>query len=156
MPKVLDRIDRQIIAQLNEDGRASFAEIGACVGLSGPAVGERIRRLRDAGVIEGFTLCIDPAALGYTLEAIVRIKPRSRQLHLVEQMIREEPRFTACDRVTGDDCFVARLALVSVAELDRILLPLHERAETHTSIVKSSLLRARMPDLSPSKPKEDV
>jgi Lrp/AsnC family leucine-responsive transcriptional regulator len=83
------------------------------------------------------------------MEAIVRIKPRSRQMHLVEQMIRDEPRFTACDRVTGEDCFVARLALVSVAELDEILLPLHERAETHTSIVKSSLLRARMPDLAP-------
>ncbi|MEO1314154.1 MAG: Lrp/AsnC family transcriptional regulator [Pseudomonadota bacterium] len=153
MPKVLDRIDRQIIARLNDDGRATFAEIGAIVGLSGPAVGERIRRLREEGVIEGFSIRIDPAALGYTLEAIVRIKPRSRQMHLVEAMIREEPRFTSCDRVTGEDCFIARLALMSVAELDNILLPLHERAETHTSIVKSSLLRARMPELSPAEQK---
>lgn len=149
MLKMLDQIDRQIISVLDADGRATLAEIGAQVGLSGPAVGERIRRLREDGVIEGFTLRLDPAALGYTLEAIVRIKPRSRQLHLVEQMIREEPRFTACDRVTGEDCFIARLALMSVRELDDILLPLHERAETHTSIVKSSLLRGRTPDLSP-------
>lgn len=150
MSKPLDRIDRQIVATLDVDGRATLAEIGGRVGLSGPAVGERIRRLREDGVIEGFTLRIDPAALGYTLEAIVRIKPRSRQMHLVEQMIRDEPRFTACDRVTGEDCFVARLALMSVGELDEILLPLHERAETHTSIVKSSLLRGRTPDLSPT------
>lgn len=150
MSKSLDRIDRQIVATLDVDGRATLAEIGGRVGLSGPAVGERIRRLREDGVIEGFTLRIDPAALGYTLEAIVRIKPRSRQMHLVEQMIRDEPRFTACDRVTGEDCFVARLALMSVGELDEILLPLHERAETHTSIVKSSLLRGRTPDLSPT------
>lgn len=149
MMKALDRIDRQIIAALDTDGRASLAEIGKHVGLSGPAVGERIRRLSEDGVIERFTVRIDPFALGYTMEAIVRIKPRSRQMHIVEQMIREEPRFTSCDRVTGEDCFVARLALLSVAELDSILLPLHERAETHTSIVKSSLLRARMPDLSP-------
>ena len=149
MLKMLDQIDRQIISVLDADGRATLAEIGAQVGLSGPAVGERIRRLREDGVIEGFTLRLDPAALGYALEAIVRIKPRSRQLHLVEQMIREEPRFTACDRVTGEDCFIARLALMSVRELDDILLPLHERAETHTSIVKSSLLRGRTPDLSP-------
>ena len=80
MPKMLDRIDRQIIATLDVDGRATLAEIGGQVGLSGPAVGERIRRLREDGVIEGFTLRIDPAALGYTLEAIVRIKPRSRQM----------------------------------------------------------------------------
>lgn len=81
----------------------------------------------------------------------MRIKPLSRQMHLVEQMIRDEPRFTTCDRVTGEDCFVARLTLVSVAELDDILLPLHERAETQTSIVKSSLLRGRMPNLLPGR-----
>ena len=149
MMKALDRIDRQLIGVLDADGRASLAEIGTRVGLSGPAVGERLRRLRENGVIEGFGVRVDPRALGYTMEAIVRIKPRSRQMHTVEQMIRDEPRFTSCDRVTGEDCFVARLALVSVAELDEILLPLHERAETHTAIVKSSLLRARMPDLSP-------
>ena len=149
MVKSLDPTDRQIIAVLDANGRASLAEIGKNVGLSGPAVGERLRRLREDGVIEGFGVRIDPRALGYTMEAIVRIKPRSRQMHTVEQMIRDEPRFTACDRVTGEDCFVARLALVNVAELDDILLPLHERAETHTSIVKSSLLRGRMPDLSP-------
>lgn len=149
MPKALDETDRQIIDVLDSDGRASLAEIGHQVGLSGPAVGERLRRLRDAGVIQGFGVRVDPRALGYTMEAIVRIKPRSRQMHIVEQMILEEPRFTACDRVTGEDCFVARLSLVSVAELDAILMPLHERAETHTSIVKSSILPPRMPDLSP-------
>ncbi len=149
MMKAIDEIDQGIISVLEQDGRASLAEIGKVVGLSGPAVGERLRRLQSDGVIDGFTVRVDTKALGYTLEAIVRIKPRSKQLHNVEQMIRDEPRFTSCDRVTGDDCFIARLALVSVAELDDILLPLHERAETHTSIVKSSLLRNRMPSLSP-------
>ena len=155
MSKDLDRIDRQIIAALDADGRATLAELGPSVDLSGPAVGERLRRLRDTGVIERFTLCVDPGSVGYTLEAIVRIKPRSRQLHLVEKMILDEPRFTSCDRVTGEDCFIARLALMSVGELDAILLPLHERAETHTSIVKSSLLRGRMPDLSPKERKTE-
>jgi Lrp/AsnC family transcriptional regulator, leucine-responsive regulatory protein len=151
MMKTLDDIDRRIIAILESDGRAGLADIGKAVGLSGPAVGERLRRLHSSGVIEGFTVRVDPHALGYTLEAIVRIKPRSGQIHIVEQMIRDEPRFTACDRVTGDDCFVARLALISVAELDAILLPLHARADTSTSVVKSSLLRDRMPPLSPQK-----
>ena len=148
MMKAPDKIDRGIISALENDGRASLAEIGKAVGLSGPAVGERLRRLQSEGIIEGFTLRVSAKAIGYTLEAIVRIKPRSKQLHIVEQMIREEPRFTSCDRVTGDDCFIARLALVNVEELDDILLPLHERAETNTSIVKSSLLRNRIPSLS--------
>ncbi len=149
MLKALDKIDRGIIATLESDGRASLAEIGKVVGLSGPAVGERLRRLQSEGIVEGFTVRVNTKAIGYTLEAIVRIKPRSKQLHIVEQMIRDEPRFTSCDRVTGDDCFIARLALVNVEELDNILLPLHERAETNTSIVKSSLLRNRIPSLSP-------
>jgi Lrp/AsnC family leucine-responsive transcriptional regulator len=54
----------------------------------------------------------------------------------------------SCDRVTGDDCYVARLALADVAELDDILLPFHDRAETHTSIVKSSIFESRLPPLS--------
>jgi Lrp/AsnC family leucine-responsive transcriptional regulator len=149
--RALDRKDRQIIAALDEDGRATLVQIGKVVGLSGPAVGERLRRLQEEGMIEGFGVRLDPRALGYKLEAIVRIKPRSRQMHTVERMIRDESRFTACDRVTGEDCFVARIVLIDVAELDEILLPLHERAETRTSIVKSSLLRGRMPDLSPGR-----
>lgn len=147
--KTLDPIDRKIIGELESDARQSLAEIGKKVALSGPAVGERLRRMSEGGVITRFTVEVDPTALGYTLEAIVRIKPRSRQMHNVEQMILREPRFTSCDRVTGEDCFVARLALTHVSELDDILLPLHERAETHTSIVKSSLLRGRLPDLTP-------
>lgn len=151
MMKAIDTIDRGIISALENDGRASLAEIGKVVGLSGPAVGERLRRLQSDGIVEGFTVRVDAKAIGYSLEAIVRIKPRSKQLHIVEQMIRDEPRFTSCDRVTGDDCFIARLALLDIEELDHILLPLHERAETNTSIVKSSLLRNRMPTLSPEK-----
>lgn len=149
MTKALDEIDKGIIAALEHDGRASLADIGKGVGLSGPAVGERLRRLQTSGVVERFTVRVAPSAVGYTLEAIVRIKPRTKQMHIVEQMIKNEPRFTSCDRVTGDDCLIARLALVNVAELDDILLPLHERAETNTSVVKSSLLPDRIPDLSP-------
>lgn len=147
--KTLDKIEQGIIFALENDGRASMAEIGKVVGLSGPAVGERLRRLQSDGIVEGFTVRVNARAVGYTLEAIVRIKPRSKQLHIVEQMIRDEPRFTSCDRVTGDDCFVARLALVNVEELDEILLLLQERAETNTSIVKSSVLRNRIPSCHP-------
>ena len=64
-------------------------------------------------------------------------------------MIVEQPQFMSCDRVTGDDCYVARLALSDVAELDDILLPFHDRAETHTSIVKSSIFESRLPPLDP-------
>ncbi len=150
MTKAVDEIDREIIAALDRDGRATLADIGRQVGLSAPATKERLRRLQDDGVITSFDVRVDTRRLGYTLEAIVRLKPRAHHLPIVERMIVEEPRFIACDRVTGDDCFVARLALVDVSELDEILLPLHEHAETNTSIVKSSLLTGRLPELDPS------
>ncbi len=150
MSKNLDSTDCAIIETLDRDGRASLAEIAKEVHLTGPAVGERLRRMREAGIIHGFTAQVALRALGYGLQAMVRIKPRSGQLHRVEQMIEAEPHFTSCDRVTGDDCYIARLVLTDVSQLDDILLPFHDRAETHTSIVKSSIFNDRLPPLLPA------
>ncbi|WP_319528840.1 Lrp/AsnC family transcriptional regulator [uncultured Cohaesibacter sp.] len=151
MSKVLDSIDCKIIEILETEGRMSLADIGKQVDLTGPAVGERLRALRDQGYIASFGAKVDLRALGYSIQALVRIKPRSGQIHMVEKMIEEQPRFLSCDRVTGDDCYVARLAIADVSELDDILIPFHERAETHTSIVKSSLFANRLPPLRPNK-----
>ncbi|WP_299474477.1 Lrp/AsnC family transcriptional regulator [uncultured Roseibium sp.] len=147
MSKDLDQTDRRIVEILDVHGRTSLADIGKEVGLSGPAVGERLRGLQERGFVIGFGARIDLRRFGYTIQALVRIKPRSGQLHTVEKMIQEEPRFTSCDRVTGDDCYVARLLLRDVAELDDILLPFHDRAETNTSIVKSFVFENRLPPL---------
>ncbi|MEM1078141.1 MAG: Lrp/AsnC family transcriptional regulator [Pseudomonadota bacterium] len=147
MPKDLDHTDRQIVEILESRGRTSLSDIGKEVGLSGPAVGERLRGLQQDGYITGFGAGIDLRRFGYTIQALVRIKPRSGQLRNVERMIAEQPRFVSCDRVTGDDCYVARLMLRDVAELDDIILPLHDRAETNTSIVKSCLFEPRLPPL---------
>ena len=141
----IDDKDRLIIKLLSGNARMPVSELAGKVGLSGPSTSERIRRLEDGGVISRFTVDIDLAALGYPLQAIVRIKPRPGNMHIVEDMILGEARFLDCDKVTGDDCFVARLALRSIAELDPLLLPFHDRAETNTAIVKSSPLRGRSP-----------
>ncbi|MGR3804417.1 Lrp/AsnC family transcriptional regulator [Marinibacterium profundimaris] len=147
----MDQTDCRIIELLDADGRLSLADIGKEVDLTGPAVGERLRHLREQGYITGFGARLDLRALGYSIQALVRIKPRSGQLHAVEKMIQEQPRFMSCDRVTGDDCYVTRLAIADVSELDDILLPFHERAETHTSIVKSSIFEPRLPPLRPAR-----
>ncbi|MCW8090888.1 Lrp/AsnC family transcriptional regulator [Alteromonas sp. ASW11-130] len=148
---MLDYLDAAIIGVLEHDARASLADIGKQVGISGPAVGERLRRLRESGVIETFGVNINLKTLGFTLQALVRIKPRSGHLRKVEAIIAEQNRFLWCDRVTGEDCFIAKLALVDVAELDDILFELHDYAETHTSIVKSSIISSRLPPVLPHK-----
>ena len=141
----LDDTDRQILLHLQANGRVSMSDLAKSVGMSAPSVKDRVRRLEDRRIIRKFTVELDMAALGFSLEAIVRIKPRPGSLHVVEKMIMEEARFTACDKVTGDDCFIARLALKSIQELDRLLDPFHEKAETNTALVKSSPISNRSP-----------
>ncbi|WP_394691418.1 Lrp/AsnC family transcriptional regulator [Hoeflea sp.] len=141
----LDDTDRLIIKLLREDARMPVSELSRHVGLSSPSTGDRMRRLEAQGIISRFTVELDLEALGYPLQAIVRIKPRPGNMHIVEDMILNEPGFLDCDKVTGEDCFVTRLALRSIADLDPVLLPFHERAETNTAIIKSSPFRSRIP-----------
>jgi Lrp/AsnC family transcriptional regulator, leucine-responsive regulatory protein len=143
----LDDIDRELIAVLADDGRIAVTELARRVGLSAPSTAERMRRLEAQGVIRGFAVQIDPRALGYTLQAIVRVKPMPGQLHLVEEEIRRIPEFVECDKVTGDDCFICRLFLHSIEQLDAILSKVTERAETSTAIVKSTPVARRLPPL---------
>jgi Lrp/AsnC family leucine-responsive transcriptional regulator len=144
----LDEIDRRIIAILATDARTSLKELSAQTGLSSPSVSDRLRRLNDQGVISAFTVELDPAALGYTLQAIVRIRPLPGMMHIVERQIQDTAEFTECDRVTGDDCFVARLHLRSIGQLDQILDKLADRAQTSTSIVKATPIKRRLPPLN--------
>lgn len=147
-PAPLDGIDRALLAALAEDARTSVSDLARQVGLSAPSTSERLRRLEAQGVIGGYTVRIDPRALGYTLQAIVRVKPLPGQLHLVEEMLRRIPEFIECDKVTGDDCFIARLYLHSIEQLDEILTKVTERAETSTAIVKSTPVPRRLPPLA--------
>ncbi|KZL05091.1 HTH-type transcriptional regulator LrpC [Pseudovibrio axinellae] len=142
--KYLDETGCKILSILDRDGRISISELASRIGLSAPSTAERVRKLEQDDIITGFTVEISPKALGYILEAIVRVKPSPGNLHVVEQLILNEPRFTSCDKVTGEDCFVTRIYLRDVSELDDLLDPLHEKAMTNTSVVKASPIRNRM------------
>jgi Lrp/AsnC family leucine-responsive transcriptional regulator len=143
----MDDADRKIIEALLADARVSLKDLATHAGLSSPGVSERVRRLQERGIIRGFTVDIDPKVLGYSLQAIVRIRPLPGKLHIVQQMIQEIPEFCECDKVTGEDCFIARLAVPSIEQLDGILDKIADKAETSTSIVKSQPIRRRPPPL---------
>jgi len=153
MPKFseanIDETDAAIIEHLLQNARITMTDLSVAVGLSAPATTERVHRLEACGLLRGFTVDLDVATLGYTLEAIVRLKPVPGQLQRVEQMILAQPRFVACDKVTGEDCYVARLALRSIAELDLILAEFHSYAATTTSFIHSAPIRRRPPPLLP-------
>jgi Lrp/AsnC family leucine-responsive transcriptional regulator len=145
---VLDEIDQALIALLADNARLSTAELARSVGLSAPSVAERLRRLEEDGVVRAYTVELDPKALGYTLTAIVRVRPLPGQLHTVERLLVESPEVVECDKVTGEDCFVARYLLRSIEELDPILERIAQRAQTSTSIVKASPVKRRLPPVS--------
>ncbi|TXI09725.1 MAG: Lrp/AsnC family transcriptional regulator [Rhizobium sp.] len=147
-PLGLDEVDQRMLEALARNARISLKELAEAAGLSSPSAAERLRRLEERGVISGFTVDIAPDALGYPLQAIVRIRPLPGQLHVVERIIQEMPEFIECDKVTGDDCFIGRLVVRSMSELDGILDKITERAETNTSMIKATPVKRRLPPLS--------
>ncbi len=144
----LDEIDQRMLEALARNARISLKELAEAAGLSSPSAAERLRRLEERGIISAFTVDIAPEAIGYPLQAIVRIRPLPGQLHVVERIIQETPEFIECDKVTGDDCFIGRLVVRSMSELDGILDKITERAETNTSVIKATPVKRRLPPLS--------
>jgi len=143
-----DDIDQLLIKALMEDSRRSLKALAHLSGLSAPSVSERLRRLEERGVLKGYTVDIDPRSFGYQLQAIVRIRPLPGQLQEVERQIIAIPEFTECDKVTGDDCFIARLHVRSMEQLDTLLDKLNSHAETNTAIVKKSPVKRRLPPMA--------
>ncbi|NKJ36207.1 Lrp/AsnC family transcriptional regulator [Rhizobium sp. SG570] len=144
----LDETDQRMLEALARNARISLKELAEAAGLSSPSAAERLRRLEERGIISAFTVDIAPEAIGYPMQAIVRIRPLPGQLHVVERIIQETPEFIECDKVTGDDCFIGRLVVRSMGELDGILDKITERAETNTSMIKATPVKRRLPPLS--------
>jgi Lrp/AsnC family leucine-responsive transcriptional regulator len=143
----LDAIDTAILTALAKDARTSMADLARLVRLSPPSVSERIRRLEDAGIVEGYTLALNPKALGLPVAAWLRIRPIPGQLQKVQEILQDLPEIVECDRITGDDCFIARAHVRSVEDLERVIDQLIHHAMINTSIVQSSPIRRRLPPI---------
>jgi Lrp/AsnC family leucine-responsive transcriptional regulator len=133
----LDATDRSILAALEADARTRVSELARQVGLSAPAVAERVRRLENTGVLS-YRAEIDPRALGYPICAIVRISPNSADLRRVPETARVIPEITECYRVTGEDCYILKLHLRDMDDLEAILDRFTPYGRTTTSIVHST------------------
>lgn len=143
----LDETDARILAALDSDARLSMSELARLVGMSAPSISERVRRLEAAGVIQGFTVDVDTRAIGYQIRAMVRIRPLPGKLHLVERLIQERAEFVECDKITGDDPFLARLVVHSIEQMDGVLEALSEHAVTSTAVIKGTSVKRRLPPL---------
>jgi Lrp/AsnC family leucine-responsive transcriptional regulator len=141
--QLLDETNRRILLELQAEARLSMAELGRRVSLSPPAVAERVQRLERTGVITGYHAEIDPKAIGYPLAAVVRVRPDSRQLHKIPEVAREVPEVVECYRITGEDCFLVKLHLRSMDDLEGILDRFVAYGRTTTSIVHSAPVSRR-------------
>jgi Lrp/AsnC family transcriptional regulator, leucine-responsive regulatory protein len=135
---VTDATNLKLLEELQLDARLSLAELGRRVGLSSPAVAERLKRLEDDGVISGYRAEVNPRALGYTLGVIIRIRPAPRQIAAVAQLARDTPEVVECHRVTGDDCFVMTTWVRDVEHLEALIDQFVAYGQTTTSIMQSS------------------
>lgn len=141
----LDAVDAKILRALTKDARIRRVDLARTVGLSPPSAAERVRRLEEAGVIEGYTALLDPEALGFPIAAYLRIRPLPGALQTVVDIIKGIDAIVECDRVTGEDCFVARAYARSVADLEAIIDRIIPHAMTNTSIIQSSPIKRRLP-----------
>jgi len=140
---LLDDVNRRLLDELQRDGRAAFAELGRRVGLSAPAVAERVGRLEREGVITGYRAEVDPRAIGYGLAAVVRIRPFARQIHKIPEIAAQTPEIVECERITGEDCFLLRLHVRDMDDLEPVLDRFTPFGQTTTSIVHSSPVARR-------------
>jgi Lrp/AsnC family leucine-responsive transcriptional regulator len=138
-----DVTNRRILEELQSDGRLSLAELGRRVGLSPPAVAERVQRLERDGAITGYHARVDPRALGYSLTTVIRIRPAPRQISNVAELARDTPEVVECHRITGEDCFFLPAPVRDVAHLEELIDRFVVFGQTTTSIVQSSPVPGR-------------
>lgn len=142
--KLLDEVGWHILRELQENARLSFAELGRRVGLSIPAVTERVRRMEDAGIITGYHAQIDPEKIGLPITAFIRMNIVGDMTPRLTALLKELPEISECHRGTGGDSFIMKVNVASVHHLERLIDRLLPFGTTTTSIVLSSPVGKRL------------
>ncbi|MFC7330610.1 Lrp/AsnC family transcriptional regulator [Marinactinospora rubrisoli] len=135
---MLDKLDWQLLAELQADGRLSFNELSRRVRLSAPAVAERVRRLEQSGVITGYHAHVDPAAAGLAVTALVRMSCYGPLCLLRDEAALRRPGILRVDRVTGDACCVLLIAVESMARFEEVIDELSDHGQPSSTMVLSS------------------
>ena len=143
----IDAVNIRVLEELQRDPRLTMSELGRRIGMSSPAVTERVRRLEEAGVIQGYRLELNPTALGLPIAAYVRIRPNPGQLSKIIELAQQIPEVVECHRVTGEDCFVLKIYIPAIDQLDRLLDSFLLYGSTTTTIIQATPVPLRPPPL---------
>ena len=142
--KLLDDIGRQILRALQEDARISFSELGRRVGLSSPAVAERVRRMEEGGVIQGYRAMVSYERLGFPITAFIRVSTPASRMHEADLIAEKIPEVLECHHLTGTDCLILKVVVSSVGHLEEVINQMGHYGQTTTSIVLSSPVTSRI------------
>jgi Lrp/AsnC family transcriptional regulator, leucine-responsive regulatory protein len=134
----MDEIDRALLSALQDDARASYAGLGRQVGLSAPAVAERVRRLEASGIVTGYHAAVDLKKAGYGIVGFVRLTSPQELAHQLERLAVETSEVLEFHRVTGTEGVVMKVGVTSIEHLERIVVKFLPYGQTTTSIVLSS------------------
>lgn len=134
----IDDIDCEILAELQANARIAFAELGRRVGLSTPAVIERVRRLEDSQVIMGYRAVVDPAKVGLPVRAFVKVTVAGDKLQKFAALVRELPEVLECHRVTGAESFMVQIAVRDVQHMEHLIDSMMPYVATNTSMILTS------------------
>jgi Lrp/AsnC family leucine-responsive transcriptional regulator len=147
---LLDEVNLRLLAELHADPRITMSALARRVGMSAPAVTERVQRMERAGVITGYRMEVDPAALGLPVTAFARVRPAAGQLPRVAELAASLPQVTECHRITGEDCFLVKVHAPAVEQLEEILDRFLLFGQTITAIVVSTPVPPRPLPLNPA------
>ncbi|MEA2167713.1 MAG: Lrp/AsnC family transcriptional regulator, leucine-responsive regulatory protein [Solirubrobacteraceae bacterium] len=145
---IIDESNLRIIGLLSTEARMTMAELGRRVGLSAPAVAERVARLEADGVIRGYRAEVDPRALGLALGVVIRVRPAPRMIAKVAAAAQASEEVVECERITGEDCFYVRAHVRDVEHLEELIDRFTPFGQTTTSVVQSAPVPRRSPALS--------
>jgi Lrp/AsnC family leucine-responsive transcriptional regulator len=140
----VDDVDWRLLLELQQNARTSYSELGRRVGLTAPAVAERVRRLEETGIIKGYRVDLDVERLGYTVTAVIRLQIPEGGCARFARIAPELPEIHECYRVTGSDSYVLKVVLPSIRHLESLIDRLATHGTTITSIVLSTPLDHRL------------
>jgi Lrp/AsnC family leucine-responsive transcriptional regulator len=140
---VLDELNIRLLTELSADPRLRTTELARRLGVSAPTVRERVTRLEESGVIRGYRLDIDPAALGLPVAAWVRLRPGPGQIPRIIELAGRTPEVVECHRISGEDCFLMRVQVAAIAGLEEVLDKFLIHGQTTSSFIVSSPIEPR-------------
>lgn len=143
LKRSLDELDWKILDALQHDARLSYSEIGRRVGLSAPAVSERVKKMEDAGIITGYRAVVDPEQIGLPIKVFIHLQVDRDRFSEVVDRVRDFPEVLECHRTTGRSSLILKVAVSSIDHMEALIDELMRFGEPVSSIVLSTPIRQR-------------